>query len=324
MARILHSEPAHLDLLARHLAAGGIAAAPTETVYGLAGNALDPAAVAKIFAVKGRPRRNPLIVHVLDWEGVEAIADVTDLDHRVGERFWPGPLTLILKKKSAIPASVTAGLDTVAVRMPSHPLFRALLRRCSFPLAAPSANPFGYISPTRPEHVETALGHSIDYILDGGPCEGGIESTIVSLLDPDEPKLLRQGAIALETLEEQIGKSIHLSTEVSGENSARGLLSPGLMERHYSPKTLLRTFRGCLSGTDKGDAIVFLSAASCGGEHHFSLSADGRLEEVARNLYDLLYRLDRKGYATLYLEVPEGDGLAAAIRDRMRRASVSP
>lgn len=324
MARILHSEPANLDLLARHLAAGGIAAAPTETVYGLAGNALDPAAVAKIFAVKGRPRRNPLIVHVLDWEGVEAIGDVTDPDHLAGERFWPGPLTLILKKKSAIPASVTAGLDTVAVRMPSHPLFRALLRRCSFPLAAPSANPFGYISPTRPEHVETALGQSIDYILDGGPCQGGIESTIVSLLDPDEPKLLRQGAIAQESLEDKIGKSIHLFTDVSVENSARGLLSPGLMERHYSPNTLLRTFRGCLPKTDKGDAIVFLNAASCSGEHHFALSADGRLEEVARNLYDRLYRLDRKRYATLYLEVPEGDGLAAAIRDRMRRASTSP
>ena len=324
MARILHSDPAHLDLLAHHLAAGGIAAVPTETVYGLAGHALDPAAVAKIFAVKGRPRLNPLIVHVLDWEGVEAIAAVTDLDRLIGERFWPGPLTLILKKNSSIPASVTAGLDTVAVRMPSHPLFRALLRRCSFPLAAPSANPFGYISPTRPEHVETALGPSIDYILDGGPCEGGIESTIVSLLEPDQPKLLRQGAIALESLEEKLGKSIHLSTEVSGEDLSRGLLSPGLMERHYSPHTLLRTFRGRLPKTGKGDAVVFLNAASCREEHHFALSANGRLEEAARNLYDWLYRLDRKGYATLYLEIPEGDGLAAAIRDRMDRASASP
>ncbi len=324
MARILHSDPAHLDLLAHHLAAGGIAAVPTETVYGLAGHALEAVPVAKIFSVKGRPRRNPLIVHVSDWEGVEAIAHVTDLDRMVGERFWPGPLTLILKKKSTVPASVTAGLDTVAVRIPSHPLVRALLRRCSFPLAAPSANPFGYISPTRPEHVETALGPSIDYILDGGICEGGIESTIVSLLDPDEPKLLRQGAIGLESLEETIGQSIRLSTDAPGEKPTRGLLSPGLMERHYSPHTLLRTFRGSLPKTGKGDAIVFLNAASCRGAHHFALSATGQLEEVARNLYDRLYRLDEKGYGTLFLEVPEGDGLAAAIRDRMGRASASP
>ncbi len=322
MARILQSDPAHLDLLADHLTAGGIAAVPTETVYGLAGHALDPGAVAKIFSVKGRPEQNPLIVHVLDWESVEAIADITNLDHLVGKQFWPGPLTLILKKKSHIPASVTAGLDTVAVRMPCHPLFRELAQRCEFPLAAPSANPFGYISPTRVEHVESGLGQSIDYILDGGPCDGGIESTIVSLLDADEPKLLRHGAIAPELLEGKIGKSLRSATGSRADKYAHGLPSPGLMKRHYSPHTLLRTFRGSSPQTSKGDAIVFLNERSCRHEHHFALSPSGKLDEVARNLYHQLYNLDQKGYATIFLEIPEGAGLASAIRDRMQRAAV--
>ena len=321
MAHILYSDPAHLNLLAHHLAAGGIAAVPTETVYGLAGHAQDPAAVAKIFAVKGRPRRNPLIVHVLDWAGVGAIAEVTDLDRSVGDRFWPGPLTLILKKKPSIPASVTAGLDTVAVRMPSHPLFRALLGRCSFPVAAPSANPSGYISPTRPEHVKSILGASIDYILDGGPCASGVESTIVSLLDPDEPRLLRQGGITQESLEDHMGKSFRLSRNPPAQDPDRGLISPGLMERHYSPHTPLRAFRGVPPKMTEGEAIVFLNSASCQEAHHFALSDSGHLREVARNLYDQLYCLDQKGFTTLYLELPEGGGLAAAIRDRLRRAS---
>lgn len=320
MAQILQPTPLHLDQLAGFLTNGGIVAIPTETVYGLAGNALDPEAIARIYAAKGRPSRNPLIVHVGSLQQLDEIALINETGRKLAEKFWPGPLTLIFPKKPIVPDAVTAGLDSVAVRIPSHPVFRELAARCSFPLAAPSANPSGYVSPTRAEHVLAQMGDSIQWILDGGPSNGGIESTILSLVDPQNPVLLRQGCIPQNELEKVLGCNIVTREDVA-EDSRGGLLSPGLLKRHYSPRTRVRVFEGKAPHFKQNEAIVFLNSARCKAENHFSFSADGSLEAVARHLYDRLQSLDQKGLKRIYLELPPAAGIGLAIRDRMQRAA---
>jgi L-threonylcarbamoyladenylate synthase len=320
MAQILQPTPANLDHLAEILAQGGIVAIPTETVYGLACNALDPIAVANVYEAKQRPSRNPLIVHIGELETLADIAETSEESQLLTKSFWPGPLTVILRKRPVIPDEVTAGASTVAVRMPSHPVFRELAKRCPFPLAAPSANPFGYVSPTKAKHVEQTMGASIEWILDGGDCEGGLESTIISLIDPVAPALLRHGGISIQALETVLNTKI-LSQEMVADDSEDPLISPGLLKRHYSPHTEISLFEEQAPMVGENEAIVFLQSKDCRRENEFFLSRNGDLKEVAHNLYDLLQRLDNKGFARLYFQIPAPIGIGLAICDRMHRAA---
>src|ERR1051326_8084833 len=232
-ARIYRGSPANLRRLAALLRAGELVAVPTETVYGLAANALDADACRKIFTAKGRPASDPLIVHLANPADLALVAETNDASQRLAKKFWPGPLTLVLPKKDSVPAVVSAGLPSVAVRVPAHPLFRRLLKLAGLPLAAPSANPFGYISPTTAAHVQKNLGGKISHILDGGPSKIGLESTIVDLRDPKNPRLLRPGAITREQIERALGCAVqHKQTAVHSERRAQ--LAPGLLARHYS------------------------------------------------------------------------------------------
>ena len=320
MAHILQATPANLDKLATALSEGDVVAVPTETVYGLAGNALDPSAIAKIYEAKNRPSRNPLIVHIGHLEQLKDIAEASKEAEALAETFWPGPLTMILPKKPVVPDRVTAGLDTVAVRMPSHPVFRELAERCSFPLAAPSANPFGYVSPTKAQHVQEQMKGRIQWVLEGGACNRGIESTILSLANPDEPVLLRHGSISAEQLSEALDKPVSTPDTLAADQG-QSLPSPGLMKRHYSPHTPVQLFEGREPENDAHSAVVFLTADSCSKPNHFALSQEGDLEEVARNLYHLLQELDQQGFKAIILELPENNGTGTAIRDRMHRAA---
>ncbi len=320
MAKILQPTLPNLDKLATVLADGEIAAVPTETVYGLAGNALNPKAIAKIYEAKGRPTRNPLIVHIEDLGQLDHITEPSEPANRLADAFWPGPLTLILPKKPTVPDSVTASLSSVGVRMPSHPIFRQLAERCPFPLAAPSANPFGYVSPTKAKHVKEQMGDKIGWILDGGPCGCGIESTILSLADPQQPTLLRHGSISSQQLEDVLGLKIRTPDTLAADKG-QNLPSPGLMKRHYSPNTPVTLFEGQAPDSSNSSAIVFLKSTSCSKPNHFALSENGEIEEVARNLYNLLQELDHKSFEGIYMELPKGIGTGTAIRDRMQRAA---
>jgi L-threonylcarbamoyladenylate synthase len=210
-ARIHKGTPRNLAFLARHLREGGLVAVPTETVYGLAGDGTSRAACLRIFKAKGRPSEDPLILHVASIADLDRIAVSNSAARRLARAFWPGPLTIVLPKTGVVPDEATAGLTSVAVRMPSHPLFRRLIRLSRVPLAAPSANPFGYVSPTTAEHVRKSLGRRIRHILDGGPAAIGLESTIVDLRNPLRPALLRPGAISRAQLARVLGRPVALS-----------------------------------------------------------------------------------------------------------------
>jgi len=320
MAHILSNDSRELDLLATYLADGNVAAIPTETVYGLAGNALDTEAIERIFKLKGRPNTNPLIVHIGTLEELAILAQVPEGLDRLIENHWPGPLTLILPKRSCVPDVVTAGMDSVAIRMPVHPTFRALKARCPFPIAAPSANPFGYISPTRAEHVQNSMGDRLDYILDGGACESGLESTILSLVDPKNPTILRSGTLTAEALQPSLRHTIQVRREIQSVESAQS--APGQLKKHYSPSTPLQLFSGQAPKADQNEARIFLCKPKQAASNDFALSESGSLQEVAHNLYQLLNHLDHKNYQRIHLEAPQGnDSLAIAIRDRLERAA---
>ena len=237
-----NAAPGEIEHAACLLRAGGIVAFPTETVYGLGANVLDAAAVARIYAVKGRPGTSPLIVHVASIEMAKSlVANWPELADRLARRFWPGPLTLVLEKKMEtrseneplIPAIVTAGLPTVGLRMPAHPIALALIRAAGVPLAAPSANRFTELSPATADHVRRSLGNDVDFILDGGPCKVGIESTVLSLTEPT-PTLLRPGGISRTELEEIVGPIASAQQVQTGAHPA-----PGMHRRHYSPRNTL-------------------------------------------------------------------------------------
>jgi len=324
-ARIYRGTTRNLSLLARRLRAGELVAVPTETVYGLAADALDARACAKIFAAKGRPAHDPLIVHIHSLAQLETLAETNDAARRLAKKFWPGALTLVLPKKSAVPAIVTAGLPSVAVRMPRHPLMRRLLRRCGRPLAAPSANPFGYVSPTTAEHVRAGLGKKIRFILDGGPAAVGLESTIVDLRDPLRPRLLRPGAISREQVEAVLGKKLG-SGGAGGVVAHAPLPAPGLLDRHYSPRTPLVLHKKISPAhAAKGDAteawLFFARPHRLTGSNIFWLDARGDPRRAARRLFGLLRALDGRGFKKIHAELAPGGGLAEAINDRLRRAA---
>jgi len=299
---------------AEALARGEIVAFPTETVYGLGANARDAHAVAKVFAAKERPRFNPLIVHVPDLTTAEAYAAFDVTARKLATAFWPGPMSLVLPKRagSGIADLVTAGLDTIALRVPNHPVAQALLAAAKLPIAAPSANRSGRVSPTMASHVATELGDIPTMILDGGPCPHGIESTVVGVAG-GAPILLRLGAVPREAIEAVLGKPVPLAKQDSA------IASPGQLERHYAPLTPLR-----LEATDvrEGEALLaFGPNAPHGAMVSINLSTSGDLEEAAANLFALLRRLDESGVnAIAVMPIPER-GLGEAINDRLRRAA---
>ncbi len=304
----------------RLLEAGELVAIPTETVYGLAGNALNVKAVTTIFEVKNRPHFDPLIVHVYSLERAQELVQlVPEKAVVLSKLFWPGPLTLVLTKKDLIPDLVTSGMDTVGIRSPDHPLTRELLRQLDFPLAAPSANPFGYVSPTRPEHVNEQLGEQISYILDGGPCPIGIESTILGFED-DQVVLYRMGGLSIGKIEDAIGKVL-VRTQ-SGSNPK----APGQMASHYSPrkKVILGNISQLLktSGTDQVGILSFKTVfPEVEKKNQMVLSPAANLEEAAQNLFSSLRELDKSDVKVILAEEVPDVGIGKAINDRLRRAA---
>ena len=302
------------------LQSGGLVAFPTETVYGLGANALDATAVARVFEVKRRPRFDPLIVHVHSMVQARLVACYwRDTAVELARRFWPGPLTLVLPKSDVVPDIVTSGLSTVAVRVPDHPLALALIAEAGLPVAAPSANTFGSISPTRAEHVRKQLDGEIDLLLDGGPCRVGVESTILSLED-DVPLLLRAGGTPLEEIESVVGP-VRRQRSDPGRPTA-----PGQCPQHYAPKTQLVLWQddGSPPASPRAGLLTLCPPAD---PNQFAavevLAESGNLREAATNLFAALHRLDAMGL-DLIVAVPVPDeGLGLAINDRLRRAATT-
>jgi L-threonylcarbamoyladenylate synthase len=317
-------DPAALRVAADTIRAGRLVAFPTETVYGLGCDALNPDAVQRVFRAKRRPAFDPLIVHVADRAMLNlVVGDVPHRAQRLMERFWPGPLTLVLPKQARVPDLVTAGLPTVAVRMPAHPVALALIIAAAAPIAAPSANPFGYVSPTTAGHVDDGLGGDVDVILDGGPCSIGVESTILSLVSPTM-RLLRPGRITRDDLEAIIGP-LDVSTPEQSLHAA-----PGQCARHYAthtPVTILSGWGDVHVETHERAGLVAMSPHS-GLDERFCaveiLSPSGDLDEIATHLFAALRRMDRLGLDRLYVEPCPEQGLGAAIMDRLRRCAVPP
>lgn len=309
----------NLDRAAATLRGGGVVAFPTETVYGLGADAFDAAAVARIFEIKNRPAFDPLIVHVLDSGALDRVAaEIPALASELAARFWPGPLTLVLDKRPEVPAIVTAGLGSVAVRMPAHPVARALLERSGRPLAAPSANPFGYLSPTRAEHVARMLGERVDLIVDAGPSGIGLESTIVRL--SPRPELLRRGAIPVEEIEAVTGRLYE-----PGPQADAAPLAPGRLPQHYAPSTPIRLieFERVAPGDRAGAAALAFREAPSGYAAARVLSPKGDLREAAAHFFELLHELDGERVTRIDAEALPERGLGSAIMERLRRAASS-
>ncbi len=294
---------------------GKLVAFPTETVYGLGANALDEAAVRRIYEVKGRPPQSPLIVHVASREMARRLAaEWPDTAETLAEHFWPGPLTLVVRKRPQIPDIVTAGLPSVGLRMPSHPLALELIREAGVPLAAPSANRFSRLSPTTAEHVRQGLGEAVDFVLDGGPTTVGIESTVVSLVHTP-PRLLRPGMITRAQIEAVIGP-VEAGRRIEDNTAAH--LSPGLHARHYSPRTpLFLLVPGEPLPPGRG-AHLWLTQP--GGAAH-AVRMPGQPEAYAAVLYEVLHREDARGWDWIAVERPPETPEWEAIRDRLERAS---
>lgn len=321
MIPALPAVPETLRRAADILRAGGLVAIPTETVYGLGARASDPIALAKVFEAKRRPFFDPLIIHVSDRAQLESVVAPEALRDaraiRLMERFWPGPLTLVLSKAPAVPDLATSGLPTVAVRMPSHPVALALLREAGFPVAAPSANPFGRLSPTTAAHVQAQFAAGIDLIVDGGPCAVGVESTIVSLAG-EAPVLLRAGGIPREALESEIGP-LALGAPVAAKP-----LAPGQLAGHYAPRTRLALLEGAGAPSPSGNRQGYLAFREAPAGPYTAveiLTPRGDLREAAANLFACLHRLDRSGADLILAETVPEEGLGAAIMDRLRKAA---
>jgi L-threonylcarbamoyladenylate synthase len=304
------------------LRAGQVVALPTETVYGLAANALDASAVEQIFVVKGRPSHNPIIVHVATLEMARScVAQWTVLAQKLADAFWPGPLTLVLPKSARIPGVVTAGGNTVGVRWPSHPVTQAVIQRCGFPLAAPSANPSGQVSPTTADHVRTSLGDRIPLIVDGGPAEIGIESTVLDL-SHGPPRVLRPGMIHAESLAAVAGP-----VRLDPQPSADVLRSPGLLFKHYSPKARLVLWNGVdppFPGVNvPADHVHVLARGQIQGGARFThiCMMPREPRAFAQALYSELHRSDQAGAELIVVEAVPDRPEWHAIADRLRRAA---
>jgi L-threonylcarbamoyladenylate synthase len=300
--------------------AGRLVGMPTETVYGLAADATNPLAVLAVFAAKGRPSFDPLIVHLADAGDLEQVAVVTPRARLLATACWPGPLTLVLRRTALIPDVVTAGLDTVGVRVPDHPLARALIRAAGVPLAAPSANLFGRTSPTTAEHVREQLGASVAAVLDGGPCRVGIESTVL-VVDP-LPVILRPGGLTRERLEAILGEPVAVADR-SARADALALPAPGLLASHYAPLVPLTVREPGVPWPHDPTVglLAFTGADLPPGPFRQVLSPRGDLSEAAAGLFAALRRLDASGATRLMAELVPETGLGLGINDRLRRAA---
>ncbi|MBC2843636.1 L-threonylcarbamoyladenylate synthase [Winogradskyella flava] len=298
-----------------------LVAIPTETVYGLAGNIYSEKAIKLIFETKERPFFNPLIVHIPSVDYLENIVDeIPEKAKLLVEAFWPGPITLVLKKKDIIPDLITAGKDTVAVRMPNHSMTLELLRQLDFPLAAPSANPFNRISPTKPEHVEQYFKNKIKMVLDGGPCVSGIESTIIGFED-DQPIIYRLGSTPIEVIENAIGKiKVKNKKDISPK-------APGMLARHYAPKTKTILTKYLLESIKEHQGkriglLIFNDNFNIENiDFKIVLSQENNLQEAASNLYDALHQLDEQELDIIIAERLPDYGLGKSINDRLERAT---
>jgi L-threonylcarbamoyladenylate synthase len=324
--RLVPADPENIEMAARVLRGAGLVAFPTETVYGLGADAGNGKAVARLYAAKGRPSFNPLIAHVPDIAAACRLAWFNPAAEKLGEAFWPGPLTLVLPKRENCPVSdlATAGLDTIALRVPDHPVARDLLAAFGGPIVAPSANRSGHVSPTQAAHVLADLAGRIDVILDGGPTQVGVESTIVACLD--RPLLLRPGGLPRAAIEKVVGQP--LVSAADGDRPAEpqdqeGVpLAPGMLASHYAPKTLLR-----LDATSvrEGEALLAfgdrLPAGADKARQILNLSARGDLVEAAAHLFSHLRALDASGASAIAVMPVPHEGLGEAINDRLLRAA---
>ena len=298
---------------------GDLVAIPTETVYGFAANALDPLAVSKIYAAKNRPSFDPLIIHVGKIEDFKTytVDFPVQLMH-LAEKFCPGPITFLVKKSEIIPEITTSGLEKVAIRIPKHPLTLELLNKLNFPLAAPSANPFGYVSPTTAAHVYEQLGERIPYILDGGPCKVGLESTIVGC-ENENLIIYRKGGLDLDELRKVFSGEILIKDHSSSNPQA-----PGMLSKHYSPKKRIEILdeTTILDLIDKkSTGLLRYNTPIEGFENQIVLSGKSDLNEAAFRLFDALRQFDKMDIQKVYIELVPEKGLGIAINDRLRRAA---
>jgi L-threonylcarbamoyladenylate synthase len=310
-----------INLAVQYLNQNGIIGFPTETVYGLAGNAYETEAIHKIFNVKKRPTFNPLIVHIKGIEDLEHVGqDIPPMAYELANSFWPGPLTLILKKQPQIPDLVTANQDTVAVRVPNHPVALKLLKHLDFPLVAPSANPFTSISPTSAQHVENYFGNQINMVLDGGECEAGIESTIIGF-DNNKVIVYRLGALALEEIEKVSGSVVLLNKK------EKQPMAPGMLLKHYAPKTdfiltqNLHEELGRYSNKKIGLILFDSYLPHFDSKYQIVLSEESDLKVAASNLYNTMHQLDNLNLDIIIAERLPEYGLGVSINDRLERAS---
>ncbi len=320
--QILLAGEAAVRAAARRLAAGGLVAFPTETVYGLGADATNPAAIARLYQAKGRPAFNPLIAHVGDLGAAQRIARFDETAMALAEAFWPGPLTLVLPKtrECAVADLATAGLETIAIRVPAHPIAREILRAFGGPVVAPSANLSGHVSPTTSAHVQSDLMGRIDLIVDGGPVEVGVESTIVGCFD--EPMLLRPGGLPRGEIERVLGRALVQPPEDTDSDTGQPL-APGMLASHYAPRTPVRLDA---ERVEAGEALLAFGSYAVPGVDVaaavMNLSARGDLDEAAANLFGYLRALDAKAARAIAVMPIPHDGLGEAINDRLRRAAV--
>ncbi len=334
---ILKPDDGALELAAKLFEEGQLVAFPTETVYGLGANALDRDAVLSIFEAKGRPADNPLIVHIYDRKQLDELCEIPEAAGALMEAFWPGPLTMLFPKKERVPAEVTAGLPTVAIRMPSHPVAAAMLKKCGLPIAAPSANRSGRPSPTTAEHVREDMEGRIPLILDGGACEVGVESTVLDICH-GQPTILRPGGITKEMLEGVLGQEVALAGSILRPlKPDEKALSPGMRYRHYAPNGTVWLVEGeekqvvealrALYEQDRRDGKQ--ACVMCFSEHvealrecrAHDLGSMRDQSEVARRLFDTLRRLDQEGMEQIYSEVVPPEGVGLAVMNRLGRAA---
>ena len=314
MNRLVPADGAGIREAARALAEGRLVAFPTETVYGLGAVVTDDRAVARIFVAKRRPHHNPLIAHAADRAMAAGFAWLDERAERLADAFWPGPLTLVLPLKSGVPLSplVTAGLSTVGVRVPAHPVARRLIEETGLPVAAPSANRSGRVSPTTAEHVLRDLGDAVDLVVDAGPCPVGLESTIVDLSEPDRARLLRPGGLSRERIEALIGP-------LEGVDGGP-VRAPGLLGRHYAPRRPLRLGARRVAADEA--LLAFGPEPPAGARITLNLSPGGDLAEAAANLFAMLRRLDEAEVRAIAVMPIPAEGLGEAINDRLRRAAL--
>ncbi|MDO5436354.1 MAG: L-threonylcarbamoyladenylate synthase [Clostridia bacterium] len=335
--QVLAPDASSLALAARLLADGQLVAFPTETVYGLGANAFDEKAVLSVFEAKGRPADNPLIVHIWSRSQLDDICDVPEAAYPLMDAFWPGPLTILFPKKPAVPSVVTAGLDTVAVRMPSHPVASAMLRECGLPVAAPSANSSGRPSPTTARYVLQDMDGKIPLILDGGDCDVGVESTVLDICH-GQPTVLRPGGVTKEMLERVLGCEVLLAGSILRPLRAdEKALSPGMRYRHYAPKGTVTLVEGAEADVlaamrflcETGRADGKKTCVMCFTEHAdvlrdcdpHDIGRSGSDTETAHRLFSTLRRLDDEDMDLIYSEVVPPEGVGLAVMNRLGRAA---